>query len=77
MICLTVINATQFTGQVYPQSLVDFLTTFLQLLVLHLEGIELLHKSHVFAAARSRHQAVHLEEDQQPSGSNRSMVQDN
>merc|ERR1719365_62110 len=26
---------------------------FLQLLVLHLQGIELLHKSHVFAAARS------------------------
>merc|ERR1712192_356538 len=36
------------------------ISDFLELLVLHLEGIELLHKSHVFAAAGSRHQAVHL-----------------
>merc|ERR1740129_330701 len=36
------------------------ISDFLKLLVLHLEGIELLHKSHVFAVAGSRHQAVHL-----------------
>merc|ERR1719234_980726 len=35
------------------------ISDFLELLVLHLEGIELLHKSHIFAAAGSRHQAVH------------------
>ena len=38
------------------------LLTLLQLLVLHLKGIELLDKGHVFTAGGAGHQAVNLEQ---------------